>query len=267
MPNPVLTVDKRNERIRFKRDRPWGNSYELNQYVAKMSKGVAFISFSGGKDSVAMWLYMIECECYNTIIPVHYYYVPNLEIDREMISYYEKVFKTKIISMPSPNLLSDWSVGHLLTPMCFRTVKSLRDYIFPCMFDDWDKYQRDYWGLDYAHVGVGMRMHDGLNRRGVVMQHGGLKESEKKFMPIFDFTIADVLKLINEYDVNLPADYHIWGKSFDGLDYRFLKPLKDNYPQDYKKIREAYPLIDANILRYRTDRMPLILETNPDEYL
>lgn len=262
---PSLTVDKRNEHIKFKTPRPYGNSYDLNHYIAKKTDGTVFLSFSGGKDSVAAWLYMIECDCYKEIIPIFYYTVPHCKFTDDMLAYYEDWFQTPIIRMPSPNILSDWSMGQLLTPMCFRVVKSMRDYIFPCLFDDWDRWQRDDFKLKDSYTATGVRMHDGLNRRGVVMQHGGLKESEHKYMCIFDFTIADVLAIIKTHKIKLPADYHVWGKSFDGLDYRFILPLKKQYPKDYERVRAAYPLIDVNILRYRLEKAPLVID-DPEQY-
>lgn len=262
---PTLTVDKRKEFMTFKTPRTHRNSYELNKHIGHITGGEVFLSFSGGKDSVAAWLYMIECECYREIIPIFYYTIPNTQFTEDMLKYYEDWFQTPIIRMPSPNILSDWSMGQLLTPMCFRAVKAMRQYIFPCIFDDWDEWQRMDYKMEKSYTATGVRMYDGLNRYGVVRQHGGLKESQHKFMPIFDFKIADVLAIIKAHDIKLPADYRIWGKSFDGLDYRFILPLKKTYPKDYERVREAYPLIDVNILRYRLDRAPIVIE-DPEQY-
>ena len=36
----------------------------------------------------------------------------------------------------------------------------------------------------------------------------------------------------------------------DGLDYRFIKPLKEKMPDEYERIKKYFPLIDLEILRY-----------------
>jgi hypothetical protein len=52
-----------------------------------------------------------------------------------------------------------------------------------------------------------------------------------------------------EHKCKLPIDYHLFGRSFDGMDYRFLKPIKDNFPKDFEKILEWFPLADLEIFR------------------
>ena len=53
-----------------------------------------------------------------------------------------------------------------------------------------------------------------------------------------------------QYDIKLSKQYTIWGKSFDGLDYRFIEPLKRLYPGDYELLKSYFPLIEADLLRY-----------------
>ena len=68
----------------------------------------------------------------------------------------------------------------------------------------------------------------------------------------YELTCDNDVVAIGHYDndVKLPIDYEMFGKSFDGLDYRFLKPIKERFPEDYAKIKEFFPLIDLEILRY-----------------
>ena len=55
--------------------------------------------------------------------------------------------------------------------------------------------------------------------------------------------------IINENNCKVPIDYKIFGRSFDGLVYRFMLPLKKYFPNDYAKIKEYFPLIDLEIER------------------
>jgi len=36
---------------------------------------------------------------------------------------------------------------------------------------------------------------------------------------------------------------------FDGIDYRFMKPIKDHFPRDYQRIIEWFPLAELEIKR------------------
>jgi hypothetical protein len=67
---------------------------------------------------------------------------------------------------------------------------------------------------------------------------------------VYDWNMEKLTSEIKKEGVKLPIDYKIWGKSFDGLDYRFIKPLKDNFPNDYEKLKILFPLIDVEIKRY-----------------
>ena len=70
----------------------------------------------------------------------------------------------------------------------------------------------------------------------------------------FLFTTGINRDLVDEFlaaKVKLPYDYAIWGASFDGLHYKFLKGLYDNYPDDFKKVKEFFPLIEAELYRYK----------------
>ena len=50
--------------------------------------------------------------------------------------------------------------------------------------------------------------------------------------------------------LKLSPEYRLFGRSFDGLDYRFLRPIRDHYPADYDRIREFFPLVEAELHRY-----------------
>ena len=47
--------------------------------------------------------------------------------------------------------------------------------------------------------------------------------------------------------MKLGSDYKVFGRSFDGLDLRFLLPIKKHYPRDYQRILELIPLADLEI--------------------
>lgn len=268
MPKAIqLSVDKRNERYEFKTPRPYRNSYELNMWLSSQPSGrKCYLSFSGGKDSVAAWLHMKELGCWNEIVPVYYYMIPGLGFIEEMLTYYENFFQTKIIRLPSPNTIGEWANGYLLTPMTYRAYISMYKYLYPYEFDDIDKWVRDDYKDSKCWIATGMRMYDGVQRYGAIKQTGGIREKEKKFSPIFDWKIADIVGCISHFKCKLPPDYHVWGKSFDGTDYRFLLPLKKQWPEDYDRLKKYFPLLDLNILRYRTDKMPLIID-NPEKYM
>ena len=114
---------------------------------------------------------------------------------------------------------------------------------------DYEKFVRIDLGVPNAFIAIGVRASDSPTRAMVVYTYGPVSK-RKTFYPIFDWKYDDLRKCFKDNDVKLPIDYEMFGKSFDGLDYRFLKPIKERFPEDYAKIKEFFPLIDLEILRY-----------------
>jgi hypothetical protein len=68
-------------------------------------------------------------------------------------------------------------------------------------------------------------------------------------MPIFDWNADRVAQCFRDERITLPVDYEMFGRSFDGIDERFLRPIHDRFPEDYAKILEWFPLADLELKR------------------
>ena len=78
---------------------------------------------------------------------------------------------------------------------------------------------------------------------------GAINWKEKKFYSNWDWTKEALIAEMRKAGVKLPVDYWIFGRSFDGLDYRFIAPVKRHFPEDYGKLLEYYPLMDSELMR------------------
>jgi 3'-phosphoadenosine 5'-phosphosulfate sulfotransferase (PAPS reductase)/FAD synthetase len=84
----------------------------------------------------------------------------------------------------------------------------------------------------------------------IMLKHGTISYNQLKYHPIWDWKKRDLIDCFNKHKIKLPIDYKLFGRSFDGLDLRFLMPLKKHLPNDYKKILEWFPLAELEIFRY-----------------
>ena len=50
--------------------------------------------------------------------------------------------------------------------------------------------------------------------------------------------------------MKLPVDYELFGRTFDGLDYRFVRPLRDKLPDDYDQVLKYFPAVEMEFMRY-----------------
>ena len=60
-----------------------------------------------------------------------------------------------------------------------------------------------------------------------------------------------ITQIREEEGIKLPIDYQHFGRSFDGIDYRFLHLIKEHFPTDYQKIIDLFPLAELEILKMK----------------
>lgn len=223
-------------------------SEQLCERIAEKANGVAVVSFSMGKDSIASYIQMKKY--FDRIHPVFYYMVPDLEFQNKSLEYYEnEVFKERILRFPSPALYRQLAYFMYQHPSAVDFIHE-KDIYIP-HYDEVFAVAKDDLGLDLdTYTGVGVRMNDSLNRRFSIKKYGAVNEKRKQFYPIFDWTNDKLITEIRASGIKLPVDYRIWGRSFDGFHYKFLKPLKDHFPNDYEKCKSLYPFLDLELIRH-----------------
>lgn len=225
----------------------------LDEIVARIKEinpsETVMISFSCGKDAWGVWCALRDKM---DIQPFHYYGgIPHMSFIDEYLEYAEKKIGKHIINLPSKmtyNLLSAEGCAaqppHRVLPL------------FMCNLQPFDYEDIQNAAIRQAKLpegtftALGVRAADSARRALFFKTHGPITESKKKFYPIWDWNKDKLMSELKRNDVKLPIDYKLFGRSFDGLYYMYLKPIKDNYPEDYKRILEYYPLVDMEIYRY-----------------
>ena len=223
------------------------NSAELCDQMAAECD-TAILSFSCGKDSIAAWLQMRDH--FKKIVPYYLYLVPRLDFVEDSLRYYEDFFQTRIYRLPHPSLYRWMRLGIFATPPRVAYLETLEipaeDYTENMVGD----MVRSLGNLPAAaYVGIGIRAADSPQRQMMLKMSGSIDHAGKRFFPVYDWRKADVVKAIRDAGVKLPVDYRIWGRTFDGIDYRFLAPLREHFPDDYQRVLEWFPLADLEMFR------------------
>ena len=210
----------------------------------------AILAFSTGKDSLAAWLQMRKY--FKRIVPYYCYFVPGLEFVEDSLKYYEDFFGCHIYRLPHRSFF------RFLRGLVAQPPRRVPIIEKAGIADD-EAWNDDTIGEvirkcahlpEGAYVGNGIRMADSPFRRVGIKTHGAVNHNAKRFYPIFDWVKEDLIKSFDEAGVKLPVDYRMFGRTFDGLDYRFLQPLREWYPRDYERVLEWYPFADVEIVRY-----------------
>lgn len=224
------------------------NSEQVIQQIRSVTPDT-LLAFSCGKDSIASWLAIREH--FDNIVPFYMYLIPgNLSFIEESLQYYEDFFDTKIVRMPHDSLY------RMLNGMTFQPPERLRfmqrldlqepnreDTAYAVAYDnDLDP--------DEVFTAIGVRQNDSIQRRLAIQKHGAINATQRHYYPVYDWSKQRLIDEIKKAGVKLPVDYNLFGRSFDGLDLRFIFQIKKNYPLDYQKILEWFPMVEVEIYRY-----------------
>lgn len=223
--------------------------------LLEIARGIAgnrlLLSFSG-RDSLAAWLYLRENGF--ELIPYFCYTVPGLSYDGQMLDYYESKLGTHIIRLPHPRTyellrtgawqpLENWRVLHYAQLPSFE-------------FADIESKLADQFGLgDNYLCAVGIKAADNLMRLRLIRQMGpiGLKR-RRYYYAVWDWKTADVKEYIQRHGLKLSRQYLYFGSTGNGVEYRWLRYLKDNLPEDYNRVLDVFPLVDVELFRYEQVR-------------
>lgn len=220
-------------------------SINIREKLAAEGKPVC-LAFSCGKDSLATWLALRECGV--EVVPAYLYYVPGLVFIEDQLKRYEDYFQVKIHQYPHPLLFHSLHSAAFQAP---HRVPLLAAVDMPEISYEaqWGLIVEDL-GLKGSWVADGVRAGDSIVRRASFVKNGPMKPSSRKVSPIYDWLKGKVMDVITSSKAPLSDDYRVFGRSYDGLDARFSAPLRRNYPADYERILQWYPLVDVDQIRW-----------------
>lgn len=224
---------------------------EIVEQVRKETGDTTLLAFSGGKDSIAAHLAIRDS--FERVIPVYMYLVPDLDFVEESLTYYERTLfgGRSIIRMPHPSLYRWLSGGVYQPPHNIPVLEAARLPNFE--YKDVHNIIRGEHDCGAALCATGVRAADSPMRHVSIMQHGPILKSKGEYFPVWDWKKADIVREFTKHNIRLSREYEIFGRSFDGLDARFLIPMKKHFPSDFAKVLEWFPLAEADI--FRAERM------------
>ena len=205
------------------------------------------LAFSTGKDAIAAWLAIRDH--FDAVHPYYLYIVPGLEFVEESLDYYERFFGVRIARLPHPSL------HRMLNNLVFQPPErcavieqaELPDFEY---IDIRNALVTDNGLQEGMLVADGVRAADSPMRRIAIKTHGTISVRQGKYHPIWDWLKQDLIDCFRKHGVKLPIDYKLFGRSFDGIDLRFLLPLKKHRPADYKKVLDWFPLAELEVFRW-----------------
>lgn len=193
------------------------------------------VCFSGGKDSIVT---LDLCARYfKNIHVVFMYTVPNLSFQEANLRWYEAKYGIEIERIPHFQLSDFLRYGTFRKhDFSVPTVKILDVY----------KYLRA--STEYYWIAAGERIADSIVRRAMIKNSGSIDDKRGRIYPVAHWNKQEIMRYITHHKLKLAPEMAVLGHSFRSLEPDEMAAVKKHYPQDYEKIREWFPLVDAAIL-------------------
>lgn len=227
-------------------------SAEIRHQLAAEQRTV-LVAMSLGKDAIATELALQDAGIHTEL--AYLYYIPGhqsgttLNFIETTIRDLEQALGKPIHRYPNPSLYRWLNNLVFQPPERCQTIEAAQ-LIEPTYDQVWDLIRQDLDLPRDTWVADGVRAADSIVRRASLSRHGLMKPTHHKVSPIADWLKGEVMARIDQAGISLPIDYQWFGRSFDGLDYRFLHPLQQHAPEDFQRILDWFPLADLEILRH-----------------
>jgi 3'-phosphoadenosine 5'-phosphosulfate sulfotransferase (PAPS reductase)/FAD synthetase len=209
----------------------WGETVnQIQSITGRIKNEPVIILFSTGKDSIAASDLFFK---YHTglIQLVYMYFVNGLSFKEKILSHYENRWGCTIDKVPSP-----------VTIELEQNRKVLLGVI--------EKNLRLKYNIDW--IVTGLRCSDSLIRRyyGRLADTDGIDFVHRKLYPIKHWKEKDVFAYCKLNKLPLPVEYSMGEKhDFCHPAPRRLIWLKRSFPDDYRKVIEKFPKLEAIVWR------------------
>lgn len=207
------------------------------------------ILLSCGKDATAVLA--LCCEHLHippsAIRPFFMYTVPNLSFQERYLTYLERRFSVTITRIPH------WALSRLLRASAFRHGTAAATSVKLLRPSHVDAYIRRETGCHW--IATGEKRTDSIERNAMITQCEGISTVRGRIWPVGYWTDQDANSYLCRMRMMRPPDYRLLprlrsGGSFsDLISMREAVVIKSNYPDDWRKICEMFPLAEAQVVR------------------
>lgn len=212
----------------------------IKSIAAVRQKSDSCILFcSLGKDSLVL-LDMIYPR-FDRVVCVFMYFVQGLDHIERWVGWVKAKYpRIEFVQVPHWNLTYILRSGMYCVPNPNVKLLKLADVV---------KAMRTKYGIEY--VFLGMKKADGMNRNLMLKgyeQHG--YENNGMVYPLADWTQKDILAYMRQKKLPQPVRYSLKASNGVGFNLDCFLWLRDNYPQDLKKIYKTFPMSERILWEY-----------------
>lgn len=211
-------------------------TYKSIDQISDLSD-LAMLFCSLGKDSIVL-LDLIYPK-FDRIVCVFMYFVPDLDHINRWINWVNAKYpKIEFVQVPHWNLSYILRSGMYCVPNPKVKLIKLADVV---------KSMQLKYGIE--HVFLGMKKADSMNRRLMLNTYSD-NESNGKVYPLSDWTQKDILAYMKQKQLPEPVRYSLKASSGVGFNIDCFLWLRENYPDDLRKIFKVFPMSERILFEY-----------------
>lgn len=215
------------------------------------------VSFSGGKQSIATLDLCVKH--FRRVEAFTMYWVPDLEFHEEFLRATERRYGIKMARVP------DFRTAEHLRGGSWRHPTGASRSLPKLSCRQLEHYVRyEIFGGEVLWIASGETVVESVQRVGMIRgcRHPvtgercpGIDYPRGHVYPIGEWNVDAVMSYMAQNDLSLPPEYDVLGTgaSFGGLRPEHIAIVKDVWPKDYEKIKRLFPLIDAQVERFREE--------------
>jgi hypothetical protein len=170
---------------------------------------------------------------------VHRHLVPDLMLDEEVLGELERRLKIKINRVDCPRRLDMFESDTL----CINKVWGSKVSAGAPRPAAYDKVLKERFKTEWMCMGI--RKADGPTRRLALTKYPNPNPKLHRCYPLANWSTADVWQYTKERGLPISKAYALIGRSLDCLNIVHTYPLKHGMREDYNKIINDFPLVDA----------------------
>lgn len=211
--------------------------------IASMTDRVILFHSATGKDSIAL-LDLLHPH-FKEIVCVFMYTVKGLEhMDRYIVWAQKKYPNTRFIQIPHYGVYSYIKVGYM------GCEKNPKQKLYSLA--DLNEIVRERTSIEWTFLGF--KQSDSLNRRLMLRgyEDNAINFNTKKAYPLSEYKNVEILHYIEHNDLIHPESYggEYQSSGSDINDIHYLCWLEKNYPNDFKKVLDVFPMVERLLWKH-----------------
>jgi 3'-phosphoadenosine 5'-phosphosulfate sulfotransferase (PAPS reductase)/FAD synthetase len=228
--------------------------------VGAVAPAGVIVGLSGGKDSLVTLDLCVREFGADRVKAFHMYLVKGLDCVERTLRWCERRYKIEVLFTPH------WMLGLAYKNATYMPHRRRADGWRDTKLGDIEQAVRAKLGSLW--IAYGHRMCDSIERVGMLSRNGGLDQDGRRVYPLRSWNEAAVMAYLRAKRIPPPPRLTVLKRSMTGVSFQedVLVAIRDQYPEDFKKIIEKFTYLPAKLARYEMKKKSWKQDTYVDKW-